>query len=130
MYKCYSITSPVGLEQTSAPIVTFLDAHCEVNVGWLEPLLNRIYEDRTAVVCPEIDSIDLNNFAYKYGPSGVLRGTFNWDLSFKWSIAPTSERIRRVSPIEPLRYGSSGIQILKSYQISTFVYFPVSQTSI
>ncbi|EDV26795.1 uncharacterized protein TRIADDRAFT_22565 [Trichoplax adhaerens] len=92
-----------GLEQTSAPIVTFLDAHCEVTIGWLEPLLNRIHQDRTTVVCPEIDSIDLNNFAYKYGPSGVLRGTFNWDLSFKWSIAPTSERLRRTSATDPMR---------------------------
>ncbi|EDV26796.1 uncharacterized protein TRIADDRAFT_22976 [Trichoplax adhaerens] len=88
---------------SKAPVVTFLDAHCEANTGWLEPLLERIYNDRSTVVCPEIDVISDENFAYQYGPSGLMRGIFNWDLHFRWRAVSTEEQKRRQSPIDPVR---------------------------
>lgn len=35
-----------GAAATKGQVITFLDAHCECTVGWLEPLLARIKEDR------------------------------------------------------------------------------------
>ena len=45
----------LGGQFVKAPVITFLDSHCE---GWLEPLLDRIGRNNPNVVCPMIDVID------------------------------------------------------------------------
>lgn len=36
-----------GSDAATAPILTFLDSHCECNQHWLEPMLERVAEVRT-----------------------------------------------------------------------------------
>lgn len=53
-----------GARIATGNVMVFLDAHCEANEGWLEPLLARIEQERTAVLVPIIDVIEANTLAY------------------------------------------------------------------
>lgn len=94
-----------GAKAATGDVLIFLDSHCEVNTGWLEPLLSRIKEDRTAILCPEIDLIDKDTL--QYGGTGSFSvGGFWWSLHFSWRPIPSHEKERRrtqkngdVSPI-------------------------------
>jgi len=84
----------IGAEKASAPVITFLDAHCECTEGWIEPLLARLVEDRTRVVCPIIDVISDESFEY-IPASDMTWGGFNWKLNFRWYRVPQRELDRR-----------------------------------
>jgi polypeptide N-acetylgalactosaminyltransferase len=73
----------LGAAAAVGHVLVFLDAHCEVTDGWLLPLLGRIAEQRTAVVCPVIDIINDDNFSYVKSFS-LHWGGFNWELHFRW----------------------------------------------
>ncbi|XP_065307583.2 polypeptide N-acetylgalactosaminyltransferase 2-like [Dermacentor albipictus] len=92
-----------GAHEARAPILTFLDSHCECNQGWLPPLLRRVKEDPHRIVCPVIDVINLNSFKY-FGASADLRGGFDWNLVFKWEFLSSKEREERADhPTLPIR---------------------------
>lgn len=91
-----------GADAAIGPVLTFLDSHCECNDNWLEPLLDRVAEDKTRVVSPIIDVINMDNFDY-IGASADLKGGFDWNLVFKWDYMTPEERNRRVKhPIAPI----------------------------
>nr|CAH7743700.1 unnamed protein product [Callosobruchus chinensis] len=72
-----------GALAAKGKVLTFLDAHCECTIGWLESLLYVIKEDKKTVVCPVIDIINDDTFAYV--KSFELHwGAFNWNLQFRW----------------------------------------------
>eukprot|EP00049_Salpingoeca_infusionum_P026288 m.24821 g.24821 ORF g.24821 m.24821 type:complete len:607 (+) comp8642_c0_seq2:78-1898(+) len=91
-----------GADNAKGDVLTFLDSHCECNVGWLEPLLERIHKDRTIVVTPVIDNIDKSTFKYSGGPVVQTRGIFTWSLTFSWLDLPWFEAKKRTDPIAPL----------------------------
>ncbi|KAI5642082.1 glycosyl transferase family 2 domain-containing protein [Phthorimaea operculella] len=84
----------LGAKHVTGDVITFLDAHCECTEGWLEPLLARIVEDRTTVVCPIIDVISDTTFEYIQA-SDQTWGGFNWKLNFRWYRVPEREMARR-----------------------------------
>ncbi|XP_028662204.1 polypeptide N-acetylgalactosaminyltransferase 3 [Erpetoichthys calabaricus] len=96
----------LGASVATGDVLTFLDAHCECFHGWLEPLLARIAENNTAVVSPDITTIDLNSFEFmKPSPYGQNhnRGNFDWSLSFGWEGVPDHEKQRRKDETYPIR---------------------------
>uniref|UniRef100_A0A914BXT6 Glycosyltransferase 2-like domain-containing protein n=1 Tax=Acrobeloides nanus TaxID=290746 RepID=A0A914BXT6_9BILA len=63
-------------------VLVFLDSHVEVNVGWIEPLLNAIQEDPRRIVQPVIDLIKSDNF--QYTQVMISKGGFDVSLRFQW----------------------------------------------
>uniref|UniRef100_A0A3B4WS44 Polypeptide N-acetylgalactosaminyltransferase 5 n=1 Tax=Seriola lalandi dorsalis TaxID=1841481 RepID=A0A3B4WS44_SERLL len=76
-----------GAAAAKGEVLTFLDSHVECNVGWLEPLLERVYLDRKKVPCPVIEVISDKDMSYML-VDNFQRGIFKWPLVFGWSALP------------------------------------------
>ncbi|MGH0130744.1 UNVERIFIED_CONTAM: hypothetical protein FKN15_043435 [Acipenser sinensis] len=111
----------LGAKEAIGEVLTFLDAHCECFHGWLEPLLARIAEDHTAVVSPDIPSINLNTFEFSKPVRHSQqhnRGNFDWSLSFGWEDLPQHEKERRKDETDPIKtptFAGGLFSISKSY---------------
>lgn len=73
-----------GARVATGDVLIFLDAHCEATTGWMEPLLSRIEEERTAVLVPIIDVIEANDLAYATNGESFQVGGFSWNGHFTW----------------------------------------------
>ncbi|ESP03224.1 hypothetical protein LOTGIDRAFT_53273, partial [Lottia gigantea] len=81
----------LGSRRAQGQVLMFLDSHCEVNVGWIEPLLTRIKENRQTVVSPVLDAVDKDTMLYQ--PSPVFTPGFTWSLTTRWDpLKPDLER--------------------------------------
>ncbi|NXA15957.1 GALT4 acetylgalactosaminyltransferase, partial [Sapayoa aenigma] len=93
----------IGATFATGDVLTFLDCHCECVSGWLEPLLERIAENETVIVCPVIDTIDWRTFEYYMQTAEPMIGGFDWRLTFQWHSVPKHERLRRKYETDPIR---------------------------
>lgn len=93
-----------GAKAATGKVLVFLDSHCEATTGWLEPLLQRIKENRHTVLLPIIDVIDDKTMEF-YQNSGTYFqvGGFTWSGHFTWVTVPKREIKRRGTPIAPTR---------------------------
>nr|XP_061801359.1 polypeptide N-acetylgalactosaminyltransferase 10-like isoform X2 [Nerophis lumbriciformis] len=92
-------TRLLGAAAAKAQVITFLDSHCEANVNWLPPLLDRISQNRKTVVCPMIDVIDHDNFGYDTQAGDAMRGAFDWEMYYK--RIPIPAQLQKDDPSEP-----------------------------
>lgn len=76
-----------GAEVAKGAVLTFLDSHVECNVGWLEPLLDRIRRHRSKVACPVIEVISDKDMSYMT-VDNFQRGIFTWPMNFGWKQIP------------------------------------------
>ncbi|KAL5110329.1 Polypeptide N-acetylgalactosaminyltransferase 5 [Taenia crassiceps] len=92
-----------GARVARGSTLTFLDAHCEVTVGWLEPLIVHVFINPHSVVCPAIDVISDTTFEYLQSTEKTW-GVFSWDLLFDWDVVSPREELRRHhNPAMPIR---------------------------
>uniref|UniRef100_A0A673LI43 Polypeptide N-acetylgalactosaminyltransferase n=1 Tax=Sinocyclocheilus rhinocerous TaxID=307959 RepID=A0A673LI43_9TELE len=92
-------TRLLGAAAAKGQVITFLDSHCEANVNWLPPLLDRIAENRKTIVCPMIDVIDHDNFGYETQAGDAMRGAFDWEMYYK--RIPIPAQLQKPDPSEP-----------------------------
>ncbi|XP_031970129.1 polypeptide N-acetylgalactosaminyltransferase 5 [Corvus moneduloides] len=76
-----------GAEVAKGTVLTFLDSHVECNVGWLEPLLERVHLHRAKVACPVIEVISDKDMSYMT-VDNFQRGIFTWPMNFGWKQIP------------------------------------------
>ncbi|KAK9886543.1 hypothetical protein WA026_016818 [Henosepilachna vigintioctopunctata] len=90
-----------GARVATGDALVFLDSHCEATVQWMEPLLARIEEDKTAVLVPIIDVIEANNFAYSTNGEVVFQvGGFSWAGHFTWIDIQKEEDKETMNPVQ------------------------------
>ncbi|XP_058127564.1 putative polypeptide N-acetylgalactosaminyltransferase 9 [Anopheles ziemanni] len=73
-----------GGKASSEKIITFLDAHVECTVGWLEPLLREVAANENTIAIPTIDQIDPMSMELQTDFAPRVVGAFRWDLNFGW----------------------------------------------
>uniref|UniRef100_A0A3Q3WNB9 Polypeptide N-acetylgalactosaminyltransferase n=1 Tax=Mola mola TaxID=94237 RepID=A0A3Q3WNB9_MOLML len=94
-------TRLLGAGAAKGEVITFLDSHCEANVNWLPPLLDRIAHNRKTIVCPMIDVIDHDNFGYETQAGDAMRGAFDWEMYYK--RIPIPPELQKDDPSEPFQ---------------------------
>ncbi|KPJ18732.1 Polypeptide N-acetylgalactosaminyltransferase 3 [Papilio machaon] len=82
----------MGARSAVGDVLVFLDAHCEVTPGWLEPLLERAGSD-DVFICPHIDLLSEDTFAYTKSIDAHW-GAFSWRLHFRW-LMPSTEVMKQ-----------------------------------
>nr|XP_020025102.1 polypeptide N-acetylgalactosaminyltransferase 10-like [Castor canadensis] len=92
-------TRMLGASAAIGDVITFLDSHCEANVNWLPPLLDRIARNRKTIVCPMIDVIDHDDFRYETQAGDAMRGAFDWELYYK--RIPIPPELQKADPSDP-----------------------------
>ncbi|KAA0720501.1 Polypeptide N-acetylgalactosaminyltransferase 10 [Triplophysa tibetana] len=92
-------TRLLGAAAAKGEVITFLDSHCEANVNWLPPLMDRIAQNRKTIVCPMIDVIDHDNFGYETQAGDAMRGAFDWEMYYK--RIPIPPQLQKSDPSEP-----------------------------
>ncbi|MBN3295671.1 GALT8 acetylgalactosaminyltransferase, partial [Amia calva] len=87
-----------GVKVATGDLVAIFDAHIEVHVGWAEPALAKIKENRTVVVSPVFDKVAFDDFEITgYAAAAVA---FDWAL---WGMYESfhSEWYQKKDPYAP-----------------------------
>lgn len=96
-----------------------MDAHIEVTIGWLEPLLDRLLFNKNITAISVVDTLDMETLEYRYrrDPNQIMVTGFDWNLMFNWKKIPDLERARRKNPTEPIRSPTSELIFRLSIQV-------------
>ncbi|KAJ0174607.1 hypothetical protein K1T71_009715 [Dendrolimus kikuchii] len=84
----------MGARKAVGDVLVFLDAHCEVTDGWLEPLLDRAGSD-DVFICPHIDLLSEDTLAYTKSIDAHW-GAFTWRLHFRWLVPSKQVMMKKI----------------------------------
>nr|XP_003478624.1 polypeptide N-acetylgalactosaminyltransferase 5 [Cavia porcellus] len=116
-----------GAQNATGDVLTFLDSHVECNVGWLEPLLERVYLSRKKVACPVIEVINDKDMSYMT-VDNFQRGVFVWPMNFGWRTIPpevvAKNRIKETDVIRCPVMAGGLFSIDKNYFFELGTYDP------
>ncbi|XP_013384201.1 inactive polypeptide N-acetylgalactosaminyltransferase-like protein 5 [Lingula anatina] len=90
-----------GASRASGDVLFFLDSHSEMGTDWLQPLVARIKECRSCVVIPVMDLIKPHDFEFMRAVPD-FRGTFDWDMTFRWRKIPIDVLKNREGELSPI----------------------------
>jgi polypeptide N-acetylgalactosaminyltransferase len=88
-----------GARVAQGDILIFFDSHIECSVNWLPPLIEPIMQNYTTAVCPFIDVINEETFAYSAQDNGA-RGAFDWQLFYKRLPLPENDNRDPAEPFD------------------------------
>ena len=77
----------LGAMAAKGEVIVFLDAHTEVNVGWIEPLLQILHTNHSVIATPWIDVITTRTLDYVAATRDCY-GSFSWELDYEWVDIP------------------------------------------
>ncbi|CAB4057046.1 GALNT [Lepeophtheirus salmonis] len=84
-----------GAKLASGDVILFLDSHCECGDKWLEPLVQRIKDNRKTFVVPVIDVIDDKTMEYYHSNGNYFQiGGFTWSGHFNWVDVPENDPVQ------------------------------------
>ncbi|CAN0372103.1 unnamed protein product [Lampetra fluviatilis] len=95
-----SASRVTGIRAAKGPVVAIMDAHVEFPVGWAEPILARIQEDRHVVVSTVFDNTHYDTFVVNRYESQAQ--TFTWQLWCTYKEPPL-DWITNNDPTAPIR---------------------------
>ncbi|XP_023319675.1 N-acetylgalactosaminyltransferase 7 [Eurytemora carolleeae] len=121
------VSKNLGVLQATGEVVVFLDAHCEVGLNWLPPLLTPILRDPATLTVPIVYPIDHTDFSSRsvYARSTKPIGIWEWGLLYKELhpvLAESQENLTSPYP-SPLHAGGL-IAFNKEYFLSVGGYDP------
>ena len=85
-----------GARIATSDILIFMDAHSECEKDWLQPLLQRIKEDKTRVLMPITETIITDDFRFLSAYDGIWIGGFSFTGVFEWIWPSKREQDRRL----------------------------------
>lgn len=91
----------LGAVNAEGPALVIMDSHVEVLEGWLEPLLDRIVQNKNTTAIAVCEELNMHTLALVKNV-GIFVTGFSWDMIFKWKRIPESEKLRRKHEDDPV----------------------------
>ncbi|CAG9810414.1 unnamed protein product [Chironomus riparius] len=91
----------LGARNAVGPVLIFIDSHCEVTTGWLEPILARFVEAPNAVLWGKISTMSPDTMQVWTNSEAGRIGSFRWNLNFEYMDVDWYEGDKPTPKFEP-----------------------------